>query len=370
MISFELNEEQSMIRESLRAFAAEVLAPGARAIDEAGEMPDAIIKQGWDFGLIAASIPEEYGGGGGERSCMTNAVALEALGGGCASQAVAIMAPGQFVGALLDFGTAEQKAEHLPRFAGTEPVAAAMAVQESQFGFAADAQRTTATRKGNGWVLNGEKRLIPLGDRAETFLVLAREDGGEGLGAVGAFLVSRDTAGLTVATENGTQGLKPVPKGQIKLNNVELPGSARLGGDAGIDAARLISQARVGAAAVAVGLSRQATDFAIPYAKERVAFGEALGKKQSIAFMLADMHIECETMRWMVWKAASLLEHNDPGAAKASVLAQDYVRRKAVKIADDALQIFGGHGFIRDLPLEMWLRNARTLTVLDGPVSV
>ncbi|MFY8141290.1 MAG: acyl-CoA dehydrogenase family protein, partial [Caulobacter sp.] len=86
--------------------------------------------------------------------------------------------------------------------------------------------------------------------------------------------------------------------------------------------------------------------------------------------MLADMHIECETMRWMVWKAASLLEHNDPGAVKASVLAQDYVRRKAVKIADDALQIFGGHGFIRDLPLEMWLRNARTLTVLDGPVSV
>lgn len=370
MITFALDEEQTMIRDSLQGFAAEVLAPGARAIDEAGEMPDSIISQGWDFGLIAASIPEAYGGGGGERSSITNAVALEALGGGCASQAVAIMAPGQFVSALLDFGTEEQKAEHLPRFAGATPVAAAVAIQESQFGFAADAQRTTATRKGNGWVLNGEKRLIPLGDRADTFLVLAREDGGEGLGAVGAFLVSKDTAGLTVSAESGTQGLKPVPKGQIKLTNVELPGSARLGGDAGIDAGKLISQARVGAAAVAVGLSRQATDFAIPYAKERVAFGEPIGKKQSIAFMLADMHIECESMRWMVWKAASLLEHNDPGALKASVLAQDYVRRKAVKIADDALQIFGGHGFIRELPLEMWLRNARTLTVLDGPVSV
>jgi acyl-CoA dehydrogenase len=366
MITFALDEEQTMIRDSLRAFAAEVLAPGARAIDEAGETPADIIKQGWDFGLIAASIPEAFGGGGGERSCITNAVALEALGGGCASQAVAIMAPGQFVGALIDFGTEEQKAEHLPRFAGTEPVAAAVAIQESQFGFAAEAQRTTATRKGNGWVLDGEKRLIPLGDRAETFLVMAREADG----AVQAFLVPRDAAGLTVAAEAGTQGLKPVPKAKITLSAVELPGSARLGGDAGIDAQQLVNQARIGAAAVAVGLCRQATDFAIPYAKERVAFGEPIGKKQSIAFMLADMHIECESMRWMVWKAASLLEHNDPGAAKASVLAQDYVRRKAVKIADDALQIFGGHGFIRELPLEMWLRNARTLTVLDGPVSV
>ena len=370
MISFQLDQEQTMIRDSLQAFAAEVLAPQARAIDEAGEMPAEVIAQGWDFGLIAASIPEQYGGGGGERSCMTNAVALEALGGGCASQGVAIMAPGQFVGALLDFGTDEQKAEHLPRFAGSEPVACSLAIQESQFGFAAEAQRTTATRNGNGWVLKGEKRLIPLGDRADHFLVLARDPDGEGLAAVSAFIVPRDIKGLTVSPENGSQGLKPVPKSKITLDAVELPGSARLGGDAGIDAARLINQARVGAAAMAVGLSRQATDFAIPYARERVAFGEAIGKKQSIAFMLADMHIECETMRWMVWKAASLLEHNDPGATRAAVLAQDYVRRKSIKIADDALQIFGGHGFIRDLPLEMWLRNARTLTVLDGPVSV
>jgi acyl-CoA dehydrogenase len=369
MISFELAEEQVMIREALQAFAAEVLVPGARDIDESGEMPDSVIQQGWDFGLIAASIPERFGGGGA-RSSMTNAVALEALGGGCASQAAAIMAPGQFTSALIDFGTEEQKAEFLPRFTGSTPVAASLALQESQFGFAPEAQRTIATRKGNGWLINGEKRLVPLGDRAEHFLVLAGEADRKGLDAVSAFIVPRDAPGLTVSPEAGTQGLKPLPKSKISLNDVELPGSARLGGDSGIDAARLISQARTGAAALAVGLSRQATSFAIPYARERVAFGEPIGKKQSIAFMLADMHIECETMRLMVWKAASLLEHNDPAALKASVLAQDYVRRKAVKIADDALQIFGGHGFIRDLPLEMWLRNARALTLGDGPVSV
>jgi acyl-CoA dehydrogenase len=370
MIDFDLTEEQAMIRESLQGFARDVLAPSARAIDEAGEMPAEVIQAGWDFGLIAAGVPEEYGGGGGERSCMTNAVVLEALGGGCASQGAAIMAPGQFVGALIDFGTEEQKAEHLPRFAGAEPVAAGLAIQEGQFGFAAEAMRTTARRSGNGFVLDGVKRLVPLGDRASHFLALARDEDGEGIGAVQAYIVPRDAKGVTVSAESGTMGLKPVPQSKVTLEAVELPGSARLGGDAGIDALKLVNQARIGACALAVGLSRQATDFAIPYAKERVAFGEPIGKKQSIAFMLADMHIECETMRWMVWKAASLLEHGDPGAAKACVLAQDYVRRRSIKVVDDALQIFGGHGFIRDLPLEMWLRNARTLTVLDGPVSV
>lgn len=365
MIDFDLTEEQAMIRESLQGFAAEVLAPQARAVDEAGAIPDEVIQQGWALGLIAAAIPEAFGGGGGERSCMTNAVILEALGAGCASQGAAIMAPGQFVNALIDFGTEEQKAEHLPRFTGSEPVFASLALQESQFGFAAEALRTTARRSGNGWVLDGEKRLVPFGNRAEHFLVLA----GDAEGA-SAFVVPRDAKGLTVTPESGSMGLKPLPQAKVTLESVELPGSARLGGDAGIDAQKLVNQARIGACAMAVGLSRQATDFAIPYAKERVAFGEPIGKKQSIAFMLADMHIECESMRWMVWKAASLLEHDDPGAAKACVLAQDYVRRKSIKIADDALQIFGGHGFIRDLPLEMWLRNARTLTVLDGPVSV
>jgi alkylation response protein AidB-like acyl-CoA dehydrogenase len=123
-----------------------------------------------------------------------------------------------------------------------------------------------------------------------------------------------------------------------------------------------LASLRIGGAALAVGLSRAVTDFAIPYAKERVAFGEPIAKKQSIAFMLADMHIECDAMRWMVWKAATAFDGGHH-AAKAAVLAQDYVNRHAVRIADDGLQIFGGHGYIRDFPLEMWLRNARTLTI-------
>ncbi|HVJ51103.1 MAG TPA: acyl-CoA dehydrogenase family protein [Aliidongia sp.] len=364
MISFQLDEEQELIRDSLEGFAREVLRPQARAIDEAGAIPDEILAQGWELGLVAATIPEEYGGSGGTRSPMTGAIMLEQLGGGCASLASAVMASSTFVNPLLDFGTDEQKRDYLPLFAGPEPHYASLALQESQFGFGADRLRTKAERRGNGWVLSGTKRLVPFGDRASHFLVLAT--GGE---AIDAFIVPRDAKGLAIEPEAGTMGLKPLPTAKLSLDRVELPGGARLGGDNGIDAARLLNTLRVASAAIAVGISRTVTDFAIPYAKERVAFGEPIAKKQAIAFMLADMHIECDTMRLMVWKAASQLDQG-ADATRATVLAQDYVRRHAVKVADDGLQIFGGHGFIRDLPLEMWLRNTRTVTVLDGPAAV
>jgi alkylation response protein AidB-like acyl-CoA dehydrogenase len=364
MISFQPTEEQDLIRDSLDGFARDVLRPRARAIDEAGTIPDDILAAGWELGLIGASIPEEYGGSGGERSPMTGAIMLERLGSGCASLACAVMAPSGFVNPLLDFGTQDQKRHYLPLFTGPKPHFASLALQETQFGFGVDAMRTMAERRGNGWTLSGTKRLVPFGDRSSHFLVLARQ--GE---AIDAFIVPRDAKGLAIAPESGTMGLKPLPTSRLDLDRVELPGEARLGGDAGIDAGRLLNLLRVGSAALATGISRIVTDTAIPYAKERVAFGEAIGKKQAIAFMLADMHIECDAMKLMVWKAASQLDQG-LDATKATVLAQDYVRRRAMKVADDGLQIFGGHGFIRDLPLEMWLRNTRTVTVLDGAVAV
>ncbi len=364
MISFDPTEEQALIRDSLASFARDELAPRARAADEAGAIPDEILEMGWELGLIGASIPEEYGGTGGDRSPVTGAIMLEQLAQGCASFTSAIMAASSFVNPLIDFGTEAQKREYLPLFTGSTPHVATLALQETQFGFGTDAMKTTVERRGNGWVLSGTKRLVPFGDRASHFLVLARQGD-----AIDAFIVPRDAKGLAIAPEAGTMGLKPLPQSRLDLDRIELPGEARLGGDAGIDSGRLLNLLRVGAAAMAVGISRTVTDFAIPYAKERVAFGEAIGKKQAIAFMLADMHIECDSMRLMVWKAASQLDQGTD-ATKATVLAQDYVRRRAMKIADDGLQIFGGHGFIRDLPLEMWLRNTRTVTVLEGPVAV
>jgi len=368
MISFELTEEQELIRDTLNGFARDELAPKAREADESATIAEDIIASGWELGLATTQIPEAYGGAGGDRSPLTNAIILEELGYGCASLATAIMAPTAFIQPLIDFGTEAQKQQYLPLFTGSEFHGASLALQEPQFTFDPVDMRTTAERQGDNWRLNGTKTLIPLGDRASHFLVIARTGPERGLSHIDAFIVARDSAGLTISASTGTQGLHALPMSTLQLDNVQVSADNRLGGDAGIDGRRLINTLRVGAAALSVGVSNAATSYAIPYAQEREAFGEVIGKKQSIAFMLADMYSEVQCMRWMVWQAASALEQRQD-ATKATTLARNYTNRRALKVVDDALQVFGGHGFIRDLPLEMWLRNVRTLTVLEGPIA-
>jgi alkylation response protein AidB-like acyl-CoA dehydrogenase len=165
-----------------------------------------------------------------------------------------------------------------------------------------------------------------------------------------------------------TMGLKPVPKAKLTLTNVVVPHADRLGEGQGIDGRRLINTLRLANSALCVGLAKAVLDASVPYAKQRVAFGEPIAKRQAIAFKLSEMHSEIEAMRWLVWKAASQLDQNGD-ATKATTLAQHYANKNCVLIADNGVQIFGGHGYIRDLPLEMWMRNARTLTVLEGIVA-
>lgn len=367
MISFALNEEQELIRDMLASFSRDELAPKARDADENAAITDDILAAGWELGLATSQIPEEFGGAGGERSPITNTIILEELGYGCASFASAIMSPSQFIQPLIDFGTRDQKREYLPMFTGSEFHTANIALQEPHFTFDPVDMKTHAENKNGNWIINGRKSLIPLGEKSSHFLVIARTSAEKGLKYIDAFIIPKDAKGLTITPGSGTQGLHALPMAAIELDNVEVPPTARLGGDTGIDGRRLINTLRVGTAALSVGVAHAATDYAIPYAREREAFGEVIGKKQAIAFMLSDMYSEVECMRWMVWKAASTLEQGHD-ATKETTLAKNYVSRRAVKVVDDALQVFGGHGFIRDLPLEMWLRNVRTLTVLEGPV--
>lgn len=369
MISFGPTEEQELIRDTVREFALAEMRELARPADEAESLPDDFLQKTWELGLVNSAIPEEYGGGGMERSPVTNVIVQEELAYGCASLASAALAPTLFINPLLDFGTDEQKAKYLPMFASTEFAAATLALQESTFAFDPAGVQTVAEPKGDGFSLTGVKRLVPLGDRASHFLVVARSGAREGLADLEAFIVPRDASGLVVEDENEkTLGLKSLPCSQVRLENVEVPAADRLGGDAGIDGARLVHSCRVGSLALALGISRAMMEFAIPYAKERVAFGQPIAQKQAIAFMLADLQIEVSSMRWLVWKAASRLE-NGLDAAKATALARTYVVREAMKVADNGLQVFGGHGFIRDYPVEMWYRNARTVTVLDALAS-
>jgi len=365
MISFALTEEQNQVRETLLSFAENELASRARSADEARKAPAELLDMAWSLGFTGLSIPEACGGGGAPRSHLTGALMLEALSYGCAGLASAAFSSMLFVNPVIDLGSEEQKLRYLPAFCSETRCTASLAIHEAAPGFDIAGMTTRAERNGRGWVITGAKRLVPMGERANHLLALARASDASGLAGIRAFIVRTDAAGVTIAPDSGTIGLTALGFARVELAGVPLEGDAVLGNGDGADIRPLLASLRIGGAALAVGLARAVSNFAIPYAKERVAFGEPIARKQSIAFMLADMHIECDAMRWMVWKAAA---EADAGrdATRASVLAQNYVNRRAFKIADDGLQIFGGHGYVRDLPLEMWLRNMRMLTIHDA----
>ncbi len=369
MISFDLTKEQELVLKSAKEFAAGELRDISRECDETGSIPEKVLNKAWEIGLANAAVPEAYGGIGMDRSPVTNVLVCEELAYGCAALAAAILGPTTFIHPLIDFGTEKQKKKYLPLYSEEKFKPASMALHEPQFTFDPTDMKTTAVKKGNEWIINGTKRLVPFGCSARHFLVIARTGEKTGLSHIGAFIVQRDAAGLTVSEgKEKTMGLRSLPCSTLTLEDCVVPADDCLGEDNGIDGRRLINSIRIANSALCIGLSRAVMDYTIPYAKERIAFGEPIAKKQIIAFYLADMCIETDAMRWMVWKAASQLEQG-ADAVKSTTLAKHYVDQKSVKIADDGVQIFGGHGYIRDFPVEMWLRNARTLTVLEGVVA-
>jgi len=371
MISFGPTEEQELVRDTLRDFAASVVRPAARAADEASELPAGFLQQAWELGLTATQLPSAVGGGGEPRSPVTNALVLEELACGDAALALAATAPGAFAFAIADHGTAEQQARLLPRFCGQQFAAGAIAWIEPSPVFDPLALATSAEAKGDGFVLNGKKRFVAMGDLAQDFLVIARRANAvkPGFAALDAFIVPRGAPGVTLGEREKLLGMKALPAFALTLDRVELPASARLGGERGVDARRLLASSRAASAALLTGLTRAVMEYAIPYAKDRRAFGEAIAQKQAIAFQLADMRIEVDAMRWLAWKAASFLEHGRD-ATREAAQAFGYTAEQAVKLSDAGVQVLGGHGFIREHPVEMWYRHARTLSVLDAVAAL
>ncbi len=364
MISFKLTEEQAVARDALHDFAEQAMRPIARECDEESKLSEDLLAQTWDLGLVSTQLPEAFGGGGEARSPVTNAIVLEELGWGDATLAVAAVAPAAFAFAVADQGSDEQKRQYLPLFCEESYHAASLAVIEPSPTFDAARPRATAEARGEAYLLSGVKSFVPMADRASHFLVVARGDTG-----LDAFLVPRDAAGLTISAPEKNLGLRALPTATLELEGVELPAESRLGGSAGCDVRVLLDHSRAALAAVMTGLSRAVLEYAVPYAKEREAFDQAIAQKQAIAFKLADMHIETEASRWMLWKAASQLEQK-LDATRAAHFARDYAAEKSLWVADEGVQVLGGHGFIREHPVEMWYRNARTLGVLEGTVSI
>jgi alkylation response protein AidB-like acyl-CoA dehydrogenase len=359
MVNFKPTDEQELVRETMAGFARDVLRPAAREADEKGAVPEDVVNRGWELGLVQSGIPEQFGGYGDARSGITGALLLEELGYGDAAIALELLAPRLVTIPLATLGTDAQRAKWLPRFAGDHYVAASAAFSEPRWDFEPTALATRAERQGGDWVITGAKCLVPLADRADVILVYASTPNG-----MGAFLVERGAGGLKLGEREMNMGIKALATYPITLEGVRVPAASRLGGD-DTNVVPLVDASRIAVAALATGIARAAFDYARDYAKERRAFGVAIGQKQAIAFKLADMAIEIDAMRLLAWEAAWKLDRGEP-ATRECYLAKDYASRAALSVADNALQVLGGHGYIRDHLVELLLRNARGLTTFDG----
>ena len=358
MIDFEPTEEQSLIAETVREFAKSELRTLAREADEAAKTPSEVLLRARELGLVAHGLPEEYGGGGA-RSAVTGALVAEELAYGDLALALAVLAPSLLAVPVADFGTPAQKAALLPELISSASCPGTLAVVEPRFDSDAYRPRTSARREGSSWVLEGAKCLVPWLEGVRHVLVLARA-----ADELAGFLVPSDAPGLRVTPE-AYMGVRALPLAELALDAVRVPADARLGGVDGPDLRALIARGRVGLAALGVGVARAAFELARDYAKERHAFGAPIATKQAIAFKLADMAIEIDGARLLAWEAAWKLDQGDD-ATREAALAIHQVRRVALEVADGAVQVFGGHGYVREYLPELLLRNARGFACFES----
>jgi len=350
MIGFDPTDEQALIQDTVRQFVAKEVRPRSRECDEARALSKDVLGQAHELGLVANGLPEAFGGGG-ERNAVTSCLIAEELAWGDLSLALGILSPSLLGVPVMDFGSQAQQQELLPSLCGDSFEPGCLAVLEPRYDHDPARLATTASREGDEWVLEGRKCLVPWLDGSGPVLVAAREGGASQL-----FLVPRAAKGLT-ATPESNLGLGGLPTVELALEGVRIPAEARLGGERGSRLHDLLARGRVAGAAAAVGLARASFELARDYAREREAFGVPIATKQAIAFKLADMAIEIDAARLLTWEAAFALDQGEDATRKAR-LAFDKARRTALQASDGAVQVLGGHGYIRDYLPEMHLRNA------------
>lgn len=360
MYSFAPTDEQKMLIDAIKRYAITDLREAARDADEEGQLPLDLIEKGWELGYLQASIPEEFEGFG-ERSAVTGALAAEELAYGDLSGALAVLTPGLFTTPILISGTEEQKQKYIPSVIEAEWKAYTAALMEMDFDFDPGDLKTTAVKNGSGYILNGEKVYVPYANEAEAMIVYANfEDETQG------FIIGKDTPGVKVGERQKLLGLNALPLYKISFDNVKVNAEDRLGGEEGHNLAPIMDSTRIAMAAMAVGVSRAAFEYSMEYAKDRDVFGVKVAQKQAIAFMLAEMATEIEAIRLLVWEAAWMLDNGKEDASKVAYLAITGAVDMAMMVTDRAVQILGGHGYIREHPVEMWMRNGRGFANFTG----
>jgi alkylation response protein AidB-like acyl-CoA dehydrogenase len=363
-ISFSMSDEQTMMKETVAKLVQDVIIDNAHQMDESGNIPSAYIQKFWELGTIRSSIPEEYGGYGMEYSPILNAIILEELAYGDMAYTIAAVLPSLFINPILEMGTDEQKKKYIPPYCQNKYKPCTLALAEPHFMFDPVSLNTEAVRKNGSYILNGLKCFVPFAKESGHMLVAASFENKNNL-----FIVSADNPGLYISEREKNLGLYSLTSNEVTLKECAVPASDRLGGDPGCDYDKFLQKSRIAVSAIGTGVSRASYEYARNYAKERVQFGEPVANRQSVAFMIAEMAYEVDAMRLLTWKAASFLEAGKD-AARESYLAKLYTGDMTMKITDYGVQVLGGHGYIREHPVERYYRNGRGIAILEGISTV
>ncbi len=364
MISFSMSKEQKMIKDEVANLVKGVVLDNAGEMDEKYEIPQESIQKGWELGVSLSGISEEYGGYGMKDSPIETSIILEELAYGDMAYTIAVTLPSLFINPINDMGTKEQKKKYLPLYCREKYTPCTLAISEPHFGFDAVKPKTVATKSNGSYVLNGKKCFVPMAEQSSHMLVAASHGGKNKL-----FIVSSDNPGLKVGDREKNLGLYSLETYKVDLEDCEIPAEDLLEGEEGCNYDNFLQKTRIAMSAIGTGVSRVAFEFAKDYAKEREQWGEPIIHRQAISFMLAEMAYEVDGMRFLTWKAASKLEAGDD-ARREAYLAKLYTGEMTMKIADNGVQILGGHGYTREYPVERYYRNGRGISILEGMATV
>lgn len=368
-MNFEYTEEQLMIRDMVRDFAETDIRPRVHSIDYEGVFPRDIVKKMGELGLMGLSIPEEYGGAGAD--AISYAMAIEELSRVSASVAITMSVNNSVCCfPIFAFGNEEQKRKYLAPCAKGE-ILGGFALTEPNAGSDATAQKTTAVRKGDKYVLNGTKNWVTNGQESGILIVQAMTDASKGARGISTFIMETAWPGVRMGRNEPKMGLKGSVTNQIILEDVEIPVQNRLG-EEGIGfkiAMTSLDGGRIGVASQATGIAQAAYEASLKYAKERFAFGQQIAEFQAIQFMLADMATEIESARLLTHYAASLRQAGKPFTRQAA-MAKLFGSEMANRVTYKAIQIFGGYGYSQEYPVERYYRDARVTTLYEGTSEI
>ena len=367
-VDFTLSSEQELIRDSAREFCAREIVPFARDWDRSEELPRELVAKLAGAGFLAASLPEELGGGGLDSVSYT--LLCEELGRADSSvRGIVSVSNGLFGKTVAKWGTEEQRAAWLPSLASGKALGC-YALTEPGCGSDAAALATRAERDGDGWALTGSKVFITLGSWASVAIVFART-GGDGPRGITAFLVPTDAPGFEAHPMKGKMGLRAQDTAELSLDGVRVPDSARLGdeGEGFKVAMSALDNGRISLAAGCVGIAQGCLDTSVAYAREREAFKRPIAGFQLVQELLAEMHVDAEAARLLTWRAAALADAGKAYTTEASV-AKWFASEASVRAANAAVQVLGGYGYVDEYPVAKYLRDARVTTLYEGTSQI